>query len=106
MVIAGLVLAGAGCGGSSPAAASGDTGAFVNQVHQQEPDIGNYRSDSRLVALGRAVCNDLAAGVSVGEIADRLSSPGLPAPDLGAVMTTAAQVLCPKYASAFSGLTP
>lgn len=108
VAIAGLVLAGAGagCANSSSAATSSDTSAFVNQVHQQEPDIGNYRSDSRLVALGRAVCNDLAAGVSVQNIADRLSSPGLPAPDLGAVMTTAGQVLCPKYASAFSGATP
>lgn len=99
MVVAGFA---AGCGGSS-SGGSLDTQTFIDEVHQQEPDIGNYRSDARLVALGRAVCNDLAAGVSTAEIADRLSTPGLPTPDLGAVMTTASQVLCPKYASAFAG---
>ncbi len=103
--IAGLLLAGwllAACGGST-GATSANRQAFLSAVHQQAPDVGNYRSDSRVVALGQAVCNDLGAGVSVPDIASRLSSPTLPTPDLGAILSAASQDLCPQYASAFSG---
>jgi hypothetical protein len=99
-VLAGCGAVAAGCGGSSTPNA--DTQAFVNEVHQQAPDIGTYRSDQRLIALGQAVCNDLAAGVSVSQISSLLATPDLPTPDLGAVMSVASQTLCPKYASAFS----
>ena len=104
LFVGGVLLGGwlvAACGGSG--APSPNQQAFLTAVHQQAPDIGSYRSDSRVAALGHAVCNDLAAGVSVSDIASRLSSSTLPTPDLGAVMTAASQVLCPKYASAFSG---
>jgi hypothetical protein len=91
----------AGCGASSTATANQQ--AFLAAVHQQAPDIGNYFSDSRVAALGQAVCNDLGANVSVSDIAARLSSSSLPTPDLGAVMTAASQDLCPKYASTLGG---
>jgi hypothetical protein len=102
--LAGVLLCGwlvAACGGTAEPSANQQ--AFLAAVHQQAPDVGNYRSDTRVVALGQAVCNDLAAGVSVSDIASRLYSSSLPSPDLGAVMSAASQVLCPKYASAFSG---
>jgi len=102
--IAGLLLAGwlvAACGGSSEPSANQQS--FLAAVHQQAPDVGAYRSDARVVALGQAVCNDLAAGVGVPDIASRLASSSLPSPDLGAIMSAASQTLCPQYASVFSG---
>jgi len=102
--MAGLLLSSwlvAACGVSP--STNADQQSFLAAVHQQAPLVGNYRSDSRVVALGQAVCNDLAAGVSVPAIASRLASSSLPAPDLGAIMSSASQSLCPKYASVFSG---
>jgi Protein of unknown function (DUF732) len=102
--MAGLLLCGllvAACGATAESKVTQQD--FLAVLHQQAPDVGGYRTDSQAVALGQAVCNDLAAGVTVSEISSRLRSSTLPSPDLGAVMSAASQVLCPKYASAFSG---
>lgn len=98
----GAILVGCGSGSGT---GSGSAPAFLQQVHARAPDIGNYRSDSDLVKLGRAVCNELAAGASREQVADRQagSSKALPSEDLGAVITAATQTLCPKYALGGTG---
>lgn len=89
--------AGCGSGGQSSAADL----AFLSEVHGAAADIGQYRSDSQLVRLGHAVCDDFAAGASYQEVADRLTieagSGTLPSADLGAVITAAADQYCPRY---------
>jgi hypothetical protein len=107
---AALVVMGAalvGCGSSSPSpAAQAQQQAFLNDVHETAADVNNYRTDTELVRLGHAVCDDLRSGASEGTIADRLATTSgasqLPSEDLGAVITSAAQVFCPAYASKVS----
>lgn len=108
LAVLGLTLAGCG-GGTSPATRRADQ-AFLAQVHQNVPDIGTYRSDSQLLHLGHAVCDDLSSGASLLQVADRIGtvqiSDPLPSEDLGSVMSAAGTVLCPRYASLFGSAGP
>lgn len=74
---------------------------FLVKVHQAIPNISTVRSNTQLVRLGHAVCDAFGAGVSSLEIADRLGAYNatLPSQDLGAVMQSAVDVLCPRYRS-------
>ena len=93
------LLAGAcGSGGTKTSAADQ---AYLAEVRDSVPDISSVRSDTQLVRLGRVVCDDFRARASYEEVADRLSteagSNSLPAADLGAVITAAADNYCPQY---------
>ena len=74
---------------------------FLDSVYSQAPDIGSYRTSSQLVSLGQAICSDLSSGASVQQIGDRIplveGDVALPAIDLGAVISGAVNVLCPKF---------
>lgn len=76
---------------------------FVGAVHQGAPDIGTYRSDTELIRLGHAACDDFRSGASYEEIADRLrlqeGHNPLPSEDLGVVISSAVQAYCPKFES-------
>lgn len=92
-----------GCGSSTPSlAAQAQQQSFLNDVHETAADVNSYRTNSELVRLGHAVCDDLRSGASYGTIADRLGTTQgastLPTVDLGAVITSAARVFCPAYA--------
>lgn len=105
-VTAGLLVLGgtaAGCGSSKPSTATrAQEQAYLNSVHETAADVNNYRTNTDLVRLGHAVCDDLRSGASYGTIADRLGTTQgastLPSEDLGAVITSAARVFCPQYA--------
>jgi hypothetical protein len=101
-----VVLASSGCSlhhssGPNPADA-----AYLSEVQDAEPAITSLRSDTQLIRLGHAVCDDFSAGVSYEEVADRLSllsgSDTLPSEDLGAVITAAADNYCPQFRSRVS----
>jgi hypothetical protein len=105
--VAGLAVAlstagvlGASCSRSQTSSADS---AFVGAVHQGAPDIGSYRSDTELIRLGHAACDDFRSGASYEEIADRLllqeGSKPLPSEDLGVVISSAVQAYCPKFES-------
>jgi hypothetical protein len=89
----------------SPGASSSTGGPandnFLSEVHDEAPDVSSYRSDVQLVRLGHAACDGFSAGASYVELADRLAlqegSNPLPAGDLGAVISSAARALCPRY---------
>ena len=102
MVVAGL---GGACHSSTGAAGPVDQ-AYLAEVHAAAPDINAVRSDTQLVRLGHAVCDDFRARASYQEVADRLSitagSDRLPSSDLGAVITAAADNYCPQYRSLVS----
>lgn len=74
---------------------------FLNSVYSQAPDISSYRSSAQLLSLGEVICEDLAAGASVGEVGDRVplveGNVALPPADLGAVISSAATLLCPRF---------
>ena len=96
-----------GCGGDSSSSSLSTTDTnFVAAVTSAAPDINTYRSDSQLILLGQAACDDFAAGASYQELADRLSvlqgSHPMPSADLGAVITSAVATMCPKYRSQIS----
>lgn len=97
-----VVLAGLGsaCHSSTGVAGPADQ-AYLQEVHSAAPDINSIRSDTQLVRLGRAVCDDFRAKASYQEVADRLSimagADRLPSGDLGAVITAAADNYCPQY---------
>jgi hypothetical protein len=82
---------------------SSATQPYLQQVHSQAPDISNYRTNSELVKIGQGVCNQFSAKATVEQVADKVAPPGstgaLPSEDLGAVINSAVQSLCPKYAS-------
>ena len=96
----------AGCGSHSGGPPSAADSEFIDAVHQNAPDIGSFRSDTELVRLGHATCDDFRSGASYQEIADRLrvqeGSHPLPAQDLGAVITSAVQAYCPRFVSDIS----
>ena len=102
--MAAAALAG-GCRSGSGTASPLDQ-AYLSEVHGAAPDINTYRSDTQLVRLGHAVCDDFRAKASYQEVADRLSisagSDTLPIADLGAVITAAADNYCPQYRSLVS----
>lgn len=88
------------CIGDSPGAAQRDQ-RFLVELHQAIPNITQARSNTELVRLGNAVCDAFDAGVSSLQIADRLGTDNatLPSEDLGAVMRSAVDALCPRYRS-------
>lgn len=91
-----------GSGGSSH-----QNSQYLSRLRDTDPEITHYRSPSQLVALGHAACEEMQSGVSYLEVADRMageeSPPTLPSQDLGAVISSAARVFCPKYSSQVSG---
>lgn len=95
----------AGCHSGSGAQSAADQG-YLSEVHGSDPNINSVRSDTQLIRLGHAVCDDFRAKASYEEVADRLSittgSSQLPAADLGAVITAAADNYCPQYRSLVS----
>lgn len=98
IVVASLALT--SCVGHNPATAARDQ-HFLAELHQAMPNITQVRSNTALVRLGHAVCDEFDAGVSSLQIADRLGvdDGDLPSQDLGAVMKSAVDVLCPRYRS-------
>jgi hypothetical protein len=101
----GLLVLGAGCGGGSTESSSADA-AFLAALHLADPNINNYRTDVQLVRLGHAACDGFRAGASYQELADRLAleegSNPLPSQDLGSVITSAVDGLCPQFHSEVS----
>lgn len=94
-------LVAAGCGASaSPQALAADQ-QFLAAVHLGASDISTYRSDAQLILLGRATCDGFSTGVGYQQLADRLAtsqgSSAIPSVDLGAVITAAVEVFCPRY---------
>ena len=94
-------VASVGCGGGSSGASASANSDFLSAVHLAAPDIASYRNDTQLVRLGRAACDDFRSGVSYQQLADRLvlqeGRNPLPSQDLGAVITAAADSLCPQF---------
>lgn len=99
----GLVAIGLGLGacGSGSAQMSATDSAFVQQVQAEAPDISTYRTPVQLTRMGHAVCDGFSSGASYEELADRVStlegSDALSSEDLGAVMDSAVQTLCPQF---------
>lgn len=97
----GLTLAGCGAG-ESPANQAADR-QFVQSVKTSAPDVNEYRNDTQLIRLGRAACAGFDSGVSYEQLADRLAlregAKPLPSQDLGAVITSAVNTYCPKFAN-------
>lgn len=95
-----LVLA--ACSATHPSAAQRVTQQhYIDNVHLDAGDIGQYLSDSKLVKLGNVVCDGFRAKASTQQIADRMELSGgqnLPPQDLGAVISAAVKQLCPAYA--------
>jgi hypothetical protein len=98
---ASAVLTG-GCGAGGATSSAADQ-AFLQAVHLAQPDISTYRTDVQLARLGHAVCDEFAGGASFQALADRLNtlegSNPLPSEDLGAVIDSAVNTLCPQYRS-------
>lgn len=98
-----LAVAAAACGhtGTTPVASTAES-AFLDQLHVQAPDVNAYRNNTALVRLGQAACEGFSSGASYQILADRLTlsegAHALPTSDLGAVITAAADNLCPKFA--------
>lgn len=105
--MAGLAAAVAlvGCRSGAGALTATDQ-AYLSEVHSAAPDITSVRSDTQLVRLGHAVCDDFRAKASFQEVADRLSimagADQLSSADLGAVITAAADNYCPQFRSLVS----
>jgi hypothetical protein len=99
-VLALLAAATAACGGGSSASSSADA-SFLSALHLAAPDINSYRTDVQLVRLGNAACDGFRSGASYEQLADRLAleegSNPLPSQDLGAVITSAVEGLCPQF---------
>jgi hypothetical protein len=98
--VAAFGLVAAGCGANAAVSPS-KRQKFLDSVYGQAPDISSYRTSSQLVRMAEAVCADLSSGASVQVVADRLplveGSVSLPPSDLGVVIYSAVQVLCPKF---------
>jgi Protein of unknown function (DUF732) len=104
-VVAVVVLALGACGSSGPSpAVKAERQAYLSQVLDEDSSLGQLRTDTQLVNLGDAACSGFGAGESYPVLADRmsLSDGNLSTADLGAVITAAAQDLCPKYSSLVS----
>ena len=89
------------CSATHPSAAQRATQQhYVDDVHLNASDIGQYLTDSKLVKLGNAVCDGFRAKASIQQIADRMELSGgqnLPPQDLGALISAAVKELCPAY---------
>jgi hypothetical protein len=73
---------------------------YIDNVHVDASDIGQYLNDGKLVKLGYVVCDGFRARASTEQIADRIELSGarnLPPQDLGAVISAAVKQLCPAY---------
>jgi hypothetical protein len=94
-----LVLLGSGCGARSTGASPARRQAFLDAVHLQVPLINQVRSDTSLLRLGAAACAGFASGVSFYSLADTMAvnDGDLAASDLGTVIKSAADTLCPSY---------
>jgi Protein of unknown function (DUF732) len=99
-----VVLAAAVAGGCGTGSSSGNQAAdqsFLSEVLNAAPNINSVRSNTQLIRLGHAVCDDFRAKASYEQVADRLSieagSDTLPPEDLGAVITAAADNYCPQF---------
>lgn len=107
VALAGCLASLAGCSAGSPAASGRADAAFLSEVAASAPGITDLRSAGQLLGLGRAVCDAFAGGAGFQETADRLSteegSHPLPTEDLGAVISSAADNLCPRYRDRVSG---
>ncbi len=94
------------CGSGSPAGDPAADQAYLSEIINAVPDINSVRSNTQLIRLGHAVCDDFRANASYQEVADRLSieagSDQLSPADLGAVITAAADNYCPQYRSLVS----
>ncbi|HMC39751.1 MAG TPA: DUF732 domain-containing protein [Acidimicrobiales bacterium] len=105
---AGGALAVAALGGcrSGTGAPSTTDRAYLAEVHGSAPNINALRSDTQLIRLGHAVCDDFRAHASYQAVADRLSTESgadhLDPSDLGVVITAAADNYCPQYRSLVS----
>jgi hypothetical protein len=96
-----VALVVAACSASHPSAARrAAEQRFIDGVHLNATDIGQFRTDSQLVKLGNAVCDGFQANASIQQIADLMERTGarnLPPQDLGAIISTAVKDLCPAY---------
>ena len=96
-----LVLA--ACSAAHPSAAQRVTQQhYIDNVHLNASDIGQYLSDGKVVKLGNVVCDGFRARASTQQIADRMELSGghnLPPQDLGAIISAAVKQLCPAYAA-------
>jgi hypothetical protein len=95
-------LVAVGCGSGSSGTATGpEQSAYLSAVSLAAPDISTYRTATQLIRMGNAACDGFASGADYEVVADRLAleqgSDPLPAEDLGAVITTAANTLCTQY---------
>lgn len=101
--LAALSLLATGCGTASVTASSQTDQRFLGALYGQAPDISTYRTSRQLISLGQAVCADLGSGASVQDVGDRIplveGNVVLPPADLGAVISAAVGVLCPKFRS-------
>ena len=91
-----------GCGHASTSSKAADQ-SFLQQLHSEAPDINKYSSNAKLINLGNAICNDLRAGASKAQVADRLGETGaaakLPPAYLSDVMAVANSALCSRIPS-------
>jgi hypothetical protein len=98
--LAGAAVLLAGCGGGSGSSSQADAG-FLSAVHVAAPDVSQYRTDTELVRLGHAACDEFRGHASFLQIADRLAleegSNRLPSQDLGDVITAAVDAFCPQF---------
>jgi hypothetical protein len=100
-----VLLAGVGlaaCGSSGPSAAvKAARQAYLSQILDSVPSLNQLRTNTQLVNLGDAVCSGFAAGESYPTLAERISlnDGDLTTSDLGTIITSAAQNLCPKYSA-------
>ena len=72
-------------------------------MHVADPEINSYRTDVQLTRLAHAVCDGFSSGASYEQLADRLATEEganpLPSQDLGDVIDSAVNALCPQYRS-------
>jgi Protein of unknown function (DUF732) len=98
-----------GCSsGHQSAAARAVDQRFVDGVHESATDISKYRTDSQVTKMGHAACDGFRANANIEQIAGLLerTAPNLPAGDIGAIISTAVNVLCPAYEGRLNPVTP
>jgi predicted small lipoprotein YifL len=100
-----VILALAGCGGSSPAAsppaaaeATPDAAAFLAAIHSN-PDLGangiSFAGDDDLTSLGQSICSAIDRGSDRADIA--AADTQTDAATLNAIIAAATTHLCPKH---------
>lgn len=103
-----MTIALAACSAQPSAARRAMDQHFVDGVHESATDIGQYRTDSQLVKLGHATCDGFRAHANIEQIAGLLerTASKVPAGDIGAIISTAVNVLCPAYAGRLNPVSP